>query len=820
MGDAGRGARGGGDIAKILLVDDRPENLLALEAILAPLDQELLFAHSGEEALRQLLRHDVAVILLDVQMPVLDGFETAKLIKQRERTRHVPIIFVTAISKDEEHVFRGYSTGAVDYVFKPFSPEVMRSKVAVFIELQEKNEQLQRQAELLKEQELADLRRESEERYRFLAEAQPDQIWTALRSGELDYVNQRVLDYFGTSFSEQVADGWMKVVHPDDLPRTLKLWQASLDTGKPYENELRLRRASDDSYRWHLTRALPMRNRRGEIVKWFGSNTDIDDRKRAEDAERFIVEAGETLGSSLDYRATLGTLAKMAVPRICDWSRVDILEGGRLRTLAIEHVDPQKIELALELARRYPEDPEAAQGPPRVIRTGESELATEISEEKLSELAVDDLHLGLVRELGFQSYMCVPLVARGRTLGVISFVSAESGRRYGPEDLALAEELARRAGTAVENAQLYREVEERAQAARVLETVGDGVVLVDLDGVVRLWNKAAEAITRLQRADVVGRRAADVLPGWDDLVARVPVVGAPGPGSAPTLPIELDADERWLSVSGVGFDEGTVYAFRDVTEERGLERIRQDLVSTVSHELRTPLAAIYGSALTLARQDLALEEAMRSKLLDVIVEESSRLGDIVNDLLLVSQLDAGRLDLHVEQCDAQALAEGVVDAARTHLPEGVTVELAAVGEDLPPVVADEGQLRQVLGNILDNAMKYSPEGGDVHMRLERVNGYVRFTVADEGLGIPPAERNRIFEKFYRLDPDMTGGIGGTGLGLYISRELVHRVNGRIWVEPNSRRGSVFHVEIPVAAEPATAGGSPKRGRKAPVKECG
>ena len=788
-------------MTNILLVDDRPENLLALEAILEPLDQRLLYAHSGEEALRQLLQHDIAVILLDVQMPILDGFETAMLIKQRERTKHIPIIFVTAISKDDDHVFRGYTAGAVDYVFKPFSPDVLRSKVAVFIELHEKTEQLQRQAELLREQELAELRRESEERYRFLAEAQPDQIWTAMPNGELDYVNQRVLDYFDTSFSERVAEGWIGVTHPEDLPRTLQLWQQTLDTGSPYENELRLRRA-DESYRWHLTRAVPMRNRRGEIVKWFGSNTDIEDRKSAEEAQRFLVEAGATLGSSLDYRTTLAALAKMAVPRIADWARVDIVADGKLRTLAVEHVDERKVALALELSRRYPEDPDAAQGPPLVLRTGESELMTEISEERLSELAVDDLHLELVRELGFQSYMGVPLVTRGRTLGVISFVVAESGRRYGPADLALAEDLARRASTAIENAQLYREVEERAQAARVLETVADGVFLVDVEGIVRLWNRAAEAITKLVRSEVVGRRADEVLPGWQDLAARVPVAGAPGPATATTFPLELGGEERWLSISGVGLDEGTVYAFRDFTEERALEQIRQDLVSTVSHELRTPLAAIYGSALTLAREDLELEEATHRKLLEVIVEESARLAEIVNDLLLASQLDAGVLEVHVEPCDAHTLAASVLDAARTHLPEGMRIGLDPSREDVPQVCADEGQLRQVLTNLIDNAVKYSPDGGDVQVRLEAAGEYVRFTVADKGLGIPPAEESRIFEKFYRLDPDMTRGIGGTGLGLYICRELVRRVHGRIWLEPNDGRGSIFHVEIPVAPEPS------------------
>lgn len=789
-------------MAAILLVDDRPENLLALEAILEPLEQTLLYAQSGEAALRQLLLHDVAVILLDVQMPELDGFETAALIKQRERTRHIPIIFVTAISKDEQQVFRGYSAGAVDYVFKPFSPDVLRSKVAVFIELHEKTQQLQRQAELLKEQELAELRRESEERYRFLAESQPDQIWTATPSGELDYVNQRVLDYFDLGFTDIVRDGWTTVVHPDDLPRTLERWRHALATGTPYQNEVRLLRASDGLYRWHLSRALPMSDRAGTIVKWFGSHTDIDDQKRVEQSQRFLVEAGAALASSLDYRQTLTTVAQMAIPHIADWVRVDLLEEGRLRTVAVEHTDPAKVEFAFELAKRYPEDPEATYGPPHVLRSGESELMAEISEEALAELAVDDLHLSLVRELGLSGYMCVPLVARERTLGVITFAAADSQRRYGPDDLALVEELARRAAGAVDNARLYREVEERAQAARVLATVGDGVFLVDRYGIVRLWNEAAEAITGLERGKVVGEAADEVLPGWHHLAQSVPVSGAPGPAAAETLPFDLQRGERWLSISGVGFDDGTVYAFRDVTEERVLEQMRQDLVATVSHEVRTPLAAVYGSALTLTRSDLELEPTLQAKLLEVIVEESSRLADIVNDLLLASQLDSGQLAVNIGFCDARQLAESVVEAARTHLPENVTVALVDESGELPPVAADEGQLRQVLVNLVDNAIRYSPDGGDVRLALKRSNGYVRFAVSDEGLGIPQAEQGRIFEKFYRLDPHMQRGIGGTGLGLYISRELVRRVDGRIWVAPNTDRGSVFYVEIPVAPGPA------------------
>jgi signal transduction histidine kinase len=131
----------------------------------------------------------------------------------------------------------------------------------------------------------------------------------------------------------------------------------------------------------------------------------------------------------------------------------------------------------------------------------------------------------------------------------------------------------------------------------------------------------------------------------------------------------------------------------------------------------------------------------------------------------------------------------------------VSVALEPVAVGLPAVAADEAQLRQVLDNLLDNAIKYSPAGGEIRLGLEAADDAVRFSVADAGLGIPASERDRIFDKFYRLDPDMTGGIGGTGLGLYIARELVRRVGGDIWVEPNREQGSVFYVQIPAAAQP-------------------
>ncbi len=194
---------------------------------------------------------------------------------------------------------------------------------------------------------------------------------------------------------------------------------------------------------------------------------DITERKRREEAQRFLAEVGATLSSSLDYRATLASVARLAVPRLADWCAVDIVEeDGTLERLAVEHEDLQKVQLAHELQERYPPDPETPQGLLRVLRSGQSEFYPDITDEMMVAAARDAEHLRLMRELGFVSLIFVPLVARGRTLGVITLVSAESGRRYREADLELAEELARHAALAVDNARLYRG---RVQVARTLQ---------------------------------------------------------------------------------------------------------------------------------------------------------------------------------------------------------------------------------------------------------------------------------------------------------------------------------------------------------------
>src|SRR6266536_4267752 len=214
--------------ANILLVDDREENLLALEAILEPLGHRLVKVTSGVAALKELLLDDFACILLDVQMPELDGFEVATLIKQRKASEHIPIVFVTALSKEDKHVYRGYSAGAVDYIFKPIDPEVLRSKIGVFIDLWDKTRQIREQAALLHEQELTALEQASEERYRQLADAMPQIVWTADQTGGATYFNRRWFEYTGMSPGEAGPNSWYTVVHPDDLPAAVSRREQTL----------------------------------------------------------------------------------------------------------------------------------------------------------------------------------------------------------------------------------------------------------------------------------------------------------------------------------------------------------------------------------------------------------------------------------------------------------------------------------------------------------------------------------------------------------------------------------------------------------------
>jgi signal transduction histidine kinase len=296
-------------------------------------------------------------------------------------------------------------------------------------------------------------------------------------------------------------------------------------------------------------------------------------------------------------------------------------------------------------------------------------------------------------------------------------------------------------------------------------------------------------------ADVACRRPlANVFAAWDVLAAEIPVSEGDAPARAVTMPTDVGGRELWLSFVAVRMGEGIVYAFRDLTLERKLEEAKSDFIATISHELRTPMTAVLGAATTLLRSDLELPPDQARELLRMIATQATRLSQVTEEVLLASRLDRGELRVEATSVDVDRVVRETLATVQPQLADGLAVELRA--GDAGEALGDPDRVQQVLLNLLDNAAKYSPGGGTIVVSTKRVDGSVRVSVADEGIGIPPAEQERIFEKFYRVDPNLTQSPAGTGLGLYICRELVERMGGRMEVRSRLGEGSTFAFDLP------------------------
>jgi PAS domain S-box-containing protein len=323
----------------ILLVDDRPANLLALEAILDPLDQHLVRASSGEEALKKLEAEEFAVILMDVRMPGMDGLRTAEAISQRKQSAGVPIIFLTAVPIGNADVLGGYARGAVDFLLKPFDPEILRSKVSVFVELYQKEQMIKRQAALLRQRDREAFERRSELRFRSLMDALPQCVWVARADQTFYYWNKRAADYIGlpvASVGAVGAERLFEFIHPDDLEMLKSEWQLATSFQRSAEIRVRIKRQIDGAYRWFLMRGVPQHDESGKVTGWIVAATDIDSEHQA------LEEAEAASRLKEEFLATVSHELRNPLNAIVGW--VHILRSGSL--------DDAKSSKALETIER------------------------------------------------------------------------------------------------------------------------------------------------------------------------------------------------------------------------------------------------------------------------------------------------------------------------------------------------------------------------------------------------------------------------------------------------------------------------------------
>jgi len=399
---------------------------------------------------------------------------------------------------------------------------------------------------------------------------------------------------------------------------------------------------------------------------------------------------------------------------------------------------------------------------------------------------------------GYSSYLGVPLFgSEGAPAGVLA-VYGWRPRTWRTEEIEALQALAGNTSAALANAELYSRVSlEKERSVAILANIADGIVAVDRDGRVVLWNAAAEDITGVPQAEAIGRTTVQVL--QRDLESADDEV----PAGQRLVSILRGGDEVWLSLSEavmrdpLGAVAGRIFAFRDISSDRMLEQVKSDFVAAVSHELRTPLTSIYGFAETLLRQDIPFGEEERRTFLGYIASESERLTEIVDQLLNVARLDAGDLQVELGRIDVSSVVSEVVETVEGANGHSFEIDLP---EEPLAAEADPDKVRQVFNILVENALRYSPEGGKVTVGARRNADRVEVRVVDEGTGIPAAEREWIFRKFYRAESAARDGAAGTGLGLFIAKELVNAMGGRICVDSTEGEGSSFAFELPVARD--------------------
>ncbi|MFN3653537.1 MAG: response regulator [Armatimonadota bacterium] len=786
----------------ILMVDDRPENLVALESVLSDLGQNLVKASSGTEALRRLLEDDFAVILLDVQMPGMDGFETARLIRERERSQHTPIVFLTAINKSESHVARGYEVGAVDYVFKPFVPEVLRAKVTAFVDLAKKTKELQleieqrRAAETKLDRSNALLEAISGALVGYIAGADPSHAFqqllanvqsltgseygfvveTAQQRGRRTVLIQHaelgleegeerggepagaprcdfnaIFRKLAGSRAPLVVNEARKVPgarrapaggelqnllalplmrgeqlvgmigfgnHPDgfhpELVERLEPLQSTCATiieahrndRRRLEAEGQVRKLNDDLERRVAERTAELARANRELQSEIAERRRIEDerarvlereqaaRAEAEAAQQrlaFLGEASAILAGSLDYRTTMERVARLVVPSLGDFCIIDIAaDDGEIRRVAAVHADPARDGLMQQL-EHYSPTLEGSQPASRVLLSGQSELIEEVDEEWLAHSSRDAEHLRLMTELAPCSYMVVPLIARGNPVGVISIGTAESRRKYGHLELRLAEDLARRAAAALDNARLFSELEDSA-------------------------------------------------------------------------------------------------------------RRKDEFLAMLAHELRNPLAAI-------SNADYVLDEVSSgndrvSRLREIISRQTKHLARLVDDLLDISRITRGKIELRKEPLDLVAVVQRAVETTGP-LIDGRQHELHVELPESPICLeADPTRLEQILANLLNNAAKYTEPGGTIWLAVRTIpegdQEWAEVRVRDTGIGMHPELLPRIFELFTQSERSLDRSEGGLGIGLALVRNLIQLHGGTIHATSQGPgTGSEFVVRLPV-----------------------
>ncbi|MEH2396696.1 AAA family ATPase [Nostoc sp.] len=681
-------------------------------------------------------------------------------------------------------------------------------------------------------------------------------------------------------------------LHPDDGALLAQSLSRAINEGVEHDLEYRII-WNDGSIRYLACRGKAFFNEAGKATHMSGVVLDITDRKQSEakriqliqeqtarleaeaDQQRaaFLAQVSATLASSLDYESTLTSVANLVVPYFADWCSVNLLQDNQaINQVAVAHRDPEKVKLAWELYQRYPRDFDVSEGVAKVLRTGLAEMVTEISDAALAVAIQDPEHLRILRELGLKSCIILPLMARERIFGAISFVTAESERRYSIADLSLAEDVAHRAAIAIDNARLYQEAQQaQTTAEQALERIARlqsitaalsesltpaqvSEVIVEQSMAALGASSALVALLNENKTELEIVRAVnynqDLLDTWRHFAidSPFPLAEAVRTGQPiwaqsrqnqiaryPHLAeiyAQYDIDP-WISiplmvegwaVGGItlgfaqpqllsGEDQAFILAVAQQCAQaiarahlyeaertarnaaESANRIKDEFLAVLSHELRTPLNPILGW--TKLMRTRKLDQLTNDRALETIERNAKLQTQLIEDLLDVSRILQGKLNLNFYPINLVSVIEAAIETVRLSA-QAKSIEIQTILESgVGQVLGDTNRLQQVIWNILSNAIKFTPTGGQVKIKLEQVGLQVQICITDTGKGIVPEFLAYVFDYFRQADSATTRKFGGLGLGLAIVRHLVELHGGTVQAESlGEGQGATFIVRLP------------------------
>ena len=529
-------------------------------------------------------------------------------------------------------------------------------------------------------------------------------------------------------------------------------------------------------------------------------------------------KAGGDRLSKRTRSAELAALTSIAAQVNCTQDLGEILAGALETALDVIGEESGEIFLVDEetgdlLLHTHQGLSEAFIASESVIGQGECICGQAVQSGRIGMIADMAAHPARSREAcmreGYRSCIRLPLLARGEVLGLLN-IQSKATRLFTAEDEELLTAMGHQIGIAIANAQLIDDAERRrATLDSVMNSLVDGLILVDKRSRIAYMNPRAEVLLGLPNSALIGQTVEAVdhelesrIAQPDEVLAQLRAASA-NLQSMPTVEFIVTVDDartlqaRFFSIEGAGGGSlGLGLLLRDITREKELDQMKSQLLSTVSHELRTPLASIKGFATTLLRQDVEWDEGSRREFLAIINEESDRLTELISNLLDMSRIEAGTLRIETEPIDLRPIIEETASefqmmtrehSIRTHLPPV-----------LPLVMADPRRARQVLRNLAENAVKYSPDGGSITISAQVRADHLQGSIADQGIGIEPQQLDHIFDRFYQVDSAPTRRVGGSGLGLSICKAIIEAHKGEIWVESQPNLGSTFHFTLPLA----------------------